>query len=535
MTSIPTPGIPRVLHQTWHTFPVPIETGDTASWQRLNPRWQYQFWDDTALRDFMAGQFPQLLQVYDGYTYPVQRADLARYCLLKHFGGVYADVDTRCLQSLEPLAGDPRVILCEEPRDRQHHAHRRGLPALLFNGTMASPAGHPLWDAVIDHCLRMSSRTTGNVLETTGPLILSAAVAQWAQPDEIALHSSHLFAESDSDRCPPAERFGPFRDLCVSQHFWQGSWFRERPPHALKRAVTKLRKLRHRLRGRRPGLAALRARMDETLLHREIPADERFPKVTILIPVRNGASTLARNLDAILGIDYPKNRIQIVYGEGDSSDETPEILKGLIARHAATFAGMRRLETRRNAPHFPHARRWRPAFQAKRRAGLARARNELVRQVLTDDSDWILWMDADVIGLPSDLLTALLAVREKIVTPDCVLESDGPSYDLNAFLDIGEPGEVEYMRHVRGGIFQPPVNYWARRHLDDLRYLDRVPLNGVGGTVLLVRADLHRAGLLFPETPYRDLLETEGLGQLARDLGIVPVGLPSVQVLHDRQ
>ena len=36
---------------------------------------------------------------------------------------------------------------------------------------------------------------------------------------------------------------------------------------------------------------------------------------------------------------------------------------------------------------------------------------------------------------------------------------------------------------------------------------------------LLVRADLHREGLLFPVAPHRGYLETEGLAVLARDMG----------------
>ena len=53
-----------------------------------------------------------------------------------------------------------------------------------------------------------------------------------------------------------------------------------------------------------------------------------------------------------------------------------------------------------------------------------------------------------------------------------------------------------------------------------------------GGTMLLVDASLHRAGLRFPELPYRELIETEGFAALARDVGIIPIGLPKVEVLH---
>jgi hypothetical protein len=50
--------------------------------------------------------------------------------------------------------------------------------------------------------------------------------------------------------------------------------------------------------------------------------------------------------------------------------------------------------------------------------------------------------------------------------------------------------------------------------------------------MLLVDASLHRGGLRFPELPYRDHIETEGFGLLARDLGVGAIGLPQVEILH---
>jgi len=50
--------------------------------------------------------------------------------------------------------------------------------------------------------------------------------------------------------------------------------------------------------------------------------------------------------------------------------------------------------------------------------------------------------------------------------------------------------------------------------------------------MLLVDAALHRGGLRFPELPYEHLLETEGFGRLAADLGVPMVGMPNVEVLH---
>jgi len=96
------------------------------------------------------------------------------------------------------------------------------------------------------------------------------------------------------------------------------------------------------------------------------------------------------------------------------------------------------------------------------------------------------------------------------------------------------------------------LNSWRDRgtlRMDDLRAEgDLVRLDAVGGTMLLVRADAHRDGLVFPPFCYgrrspliRDdncfpvsqgEIETEGLGVLASDMGYECWGMPNLEILH---
>lgn len=61
-----------------------------------------------------------------------------------------------------------------------------------------------------------------------------------------------------------------------------------------------------------------------------------------------------------------------------------------------------------------------------------------------------------------------------------------------------------------------------------------VELGGVGGAVLLVRADLHRAGLTFPPYLLHNRIETEGLAVMARLMGVSVWGMPYLEVIHTR-
>ena len=165
---------------------------------------------------------------------------------------------------------------------------------------------------------------------------------------------------------------------------------------------------------------------------------------------------------------------------------------------------------------------WAPAYQFIRRAVMARARNHLLFHAL-DDEDWVLWIDVDVIDYPADVLKRLLATGFDVVVPNCVKRWGGPTFDLNNWADAG------------------------RTTLSDRRGTAAMRLDAVGGTMLLVKADLHRDGLVFPAYRYgaesthirplhplggKGEIETEGLGAMAGDMGVQCWGLPDLEIRH---
>ena len=60
-----------------------------------------------------------------------------------------------------------------------------------------------------------------------------------------------------------------------------------------------------------------------------------------------------------------------------------------------------------------------------------------------------------------------------------------------------------------------------------------VRLDAVGGAALLVHAELHRQGLVFPSFPFHKRIETEGLSMMALDMGVLSWGMPFLEVLHN--
>lgn len=244
-------------------------------------------------------------------------------------------------------------------------------------------------------------------------------------------------------------------------------------------------------------------------------------KILILTPVKNAADCIDGYCDRVRRLTYPHRLISFGFLESDSTDGSCERLCGRIPWLCSTFRRARLWKRDFGYQMPPGLPRWEPSIQPARRSVLAKSRNHLLFHAL-DDEDWVLWIDVDVVDYPPDIIERLLATGKDIVQPHCVFDYGGPTFDLNGWREQG------------------------RLHLEDLRGgPDLVPLHAVGGTILLVRADIHREGLIFPAFPFgvespliRDRhgeIETEGLGVMAHDMGYQCWGMPHLEVIHRRQ
>lgn len=95
---IPFSNIPFIVHQTWKTTAV-------RSWNRqvlpfvelwlkasinvdFGPAMAYLFWDDIGMRALVEEYERDFLETYDSTLTPVERSDVFRILVCKHFGGI---------------------------------------------------------------------------------------------------------------------------------------------------------------------------------------------------------------------------------------------------------------------------------------------------------------------------------------------------------------------------------------------------------------------------------------------------------------
>lgn len=93
--------IPKIIWQTMKTNHVPVFMKEYAdTWMIQNPEYEYRFFDDNDIIDFLKNDFPDYLEGYKKIKYGASKADLWRYLIIYKFGGVYVDLDCRCINPL---------------------------------------------------------------------------------------------------------------------------------------------------------------------------------------------------------------------------------------------------------------------------------------------------------------------------------------------------------------------------------------------------------------------------------------------------
>jgi len=258
------------------------------------------------------------------------------------------------------------------------------------------------------------------------------------------------------------------------------------------------------------------------------PSGTAFPKVLILTPVKDAVRFLPRYWEKLKALTYPHDRISVAFLESDSIDGTYTFIEENLPALQAEFAKAKLFK--RDFAYRSALPRWEPSQQLKRRSIMAKSRNHLLAQAL-EGEDWVLWTDVDVARWPNDVIEQLLVSGKDIVVPNCLSVSTGETFDYNTFKLKPSAENLDWSPYIVDGILQPPKGY-GRLYLSDLRQYDCAEVDAVGGTMLLIRADVHREGLVFPTFSYKFHIETEGLALMAKDMGYRCWGLPNLEIFH---
>ncbi|KAK6204718.1 Anp1-domain-containing protein [Scheffersomyces amazonensis] len=184
--------------------------------------------------------------------------------------------------------------------------------------------------------------------------------------------------------------------------------------------------------------------------------------------------------------------------------------------------------------------------QKERRSMMALARNSLVFTTIAPSTSWVLWLDADIVETPPTLIQDLALHSKPILSCNVyqryVDESTGQDsirpYDFNNWVESEEglkiaaglsEDDIIVEGYAEMATYRPLMAHFYDANGDKNT---EMALDGVGGGAVLVKADVHRDGAMFPSFPFYHLIETEGFAKMAKRLGYEVFGLPNYLVYH---
>ncbi|KAG6603124.1 Mannan polymerase complex subunit mnn9 [Phytophthora cinnamomi] len=251
------------------------------------------------------------------------------------------------------------------------------------------------------------------------------------------------------------------------------------------------------------------------------------------------AKPAADYFQLVSSLDFPKEKMSIAMLTSSVEEFTK--VKRIFSRQIHEYARLSVIFRNDFAQEgLTRLNRHSDKLQSSRRRMLARYRNYALLSNLETWHQHVLWLDADIISIPADLLIKMIQLRLDVVTPMCIRRynyqsNDSYDYDLNAWVGhrkVRSPGEENF---VPG-----PLSVRNMHNLQGENQI-AVPLDSVGGTMLYVRADVHRQGVIFPAhytigsewgAEGYDGIETEGFCYNAHFLGFRCWGMPKESIYH---
>lgn len=161
------PALELPLIQYWDTDPLPPPVAElAASFHDHNRGLRHHIFNEAEAEQFIADHYgAREVQAFRTCALPPMQADYFRYCAVLALGGVYSDVDVRCLRGLDSLVD-------AVDQGELFQRVQGGVENYLF---IFRHARHPLMEMVVEIAtLNIERRLSEDIRMTTGPGIFTA-------------------------------------------------------------------------------------------------------------------------------------------------------------------------------------------------------------------------------------------------------------------------------------------------------------------------------------------------------------------------
>ncbi|KAI8970120.1 hypothetical protein BDF20DRAFT_826184 [Mycotypha africana] len=263
--------------------------------------------------------------------------------------------------------------------------------------------------------------------------------------------------------------------------------------------------------------------------------------ILILTLLQNDEEYLDHYFQLIDASSYPNQYISIGLLVSDSTDNTLNILQEKV--HSLQNRWRNRfyeIDVYQKDFELDKKKDEATALTSKR-ATLAKAKNFLLTAALREHHSWVAWVDVKLFSYPSTIYDDLKAVNVDVIVPNCLQKREKDdefwAFDRNNWQE--SEMSLQRQQHIpEEDLLMEDYNEYAigRHLLVDMpthgNIETKVPLDGIGGTFTLVKANVHREGAIFPPFVYQHNMDTEGFAKMVKSMGYSVYGVPSYIIYH---
>jgi mannosyltransferase OCH1-like enzyme len=185
---------PKIIHFIWVNFKNELDANPTIpqkyldnleNIKKINSNYQIKIWNGYDCDLFVKKYFPNKLNLYWKFPYPIQRCDYVRFLILYIYGGIYSDFDRYSVKSYDLILDkyiDYNVILGKLPY----------LQIINNDIIIAKPHDNFIFKCINHITIYNYNYYFIDVCATTGPIYLMKMYYKYKDLSKIKLLSSEL-------------------------------------------------------------------------------------------------------------------------------------------------------------------------------------------------------------------------------------------------------------------------------------------------------------------------------------------------------
>lgn len=175
--------IPKIIHQIWiqgfDSIPPELKIYH-SNCQKINNNFEYEFWDEERIKQLLNKHFdPSYLELYNKYQIFAQKADFARYAILKKYGGIYLDMDMICHKNMTDFLPHGFFFTSDIFRKIPFAKYFfNDLTKKYLNGIIGCRPDHPVFDYIFTNMFQRQ-HMLNNVVKSTGTRLFYDSITQY--------------------------------------------------------------------------------------------------------------------------------------------------------------------------------------------------------------------------------------------------------------------------------------------------------------------------------------------------------------------